>query len=339
MYLTTRKRTIHCCTALVAIFLCFFLTACETYMAIVTEVTEAEANQIIVYLAGHGITAQKTAATSGGPAGGGDGPPMWNIQVEKKKITEALSMLSAVGLPKPKERGLLDIFTGSTLVPSEQEQNIRYQAGLGDQISNIINQIDGVLSSHVILSLPSSDSTNRETTASVYVKHQGAIEDPNTHIATKVKRLVSSAVPALDYDDVTVVMDRSSFSDITTSPFESSTLEEAKHYVRIAGIVIGTESISLFRWFFFSVLILFFIALVLLAWIIWKTFPILTSTGGAAALFSLKPLIITSHQKEEKEELQEEIQSDKREKKQGLTPEELALEEEEEEEEEEEGEE
>ena len=50
------------------------------------------------------------------------------------------------------------------------------------------------------------------------MKHQGVLEDPNSHIEIKIKRLIAGSVSGLSYDDVAVISDRSRFSDITLTP-------------------------------------------------------------------------------------------------------------------------
>ena len=67
-------------------------------------------------------------------------------------------------------------------------------------------------------------------TASVYVKHRGILDNPNSLLVTKIKRLVSSAIPGLEIDNVSVVSDRALYADIT---LEQVPRGERKHVWKV----------------------------------------------------------------------------------------------------------
>jgi type III secretion protein J len=97
-------------------------------------------------------------------------------------------------------------------------------------LKNTIRKIDGVIDADVQISFPSAaggggaggppvpGAPQQKITAAVYVKHQGILEDPNSHIEVKIKRLMAGSVSGLSYDDVAVISDRSRFADITLTP-------------------------------------------------------------------------------------------------------------------------
>lgn len=292
------------------------LTSCESRKTIVNSLDEKEANEILVYLATKGIDAVKVPAKeAGGGGGGGSKIQLWDISVPDVQVLEAMSYLNQVGLPRRRSQNLLNIFTGAGLVPSETEQKIRYQAGLAEQIASTIRKIDGILDAEVQISIPEEDPLSPEKkqkiTASVWVKHNGILDDPNSHLVTKIKRLVAASVPSLDYDNVTVIGERARYNEI---PVISSIPEEEKQYVSVWSIIIAKESLSRFRVIFFSFTIAILILALLLSWIFWKMFPILKSHGGFAELFHLKPIHLDkealSKPKEENEAPKEE-KSDK----------------------------
>ena len=105
---------------------------------------------------------------------------------------------------------------------TDREETIRYNAGLAEQLRNTIRKIDGVLDADVQISFPPAETTPgappQKTTAAVYVKHQGVLEDPNSHIETKIKRLLAGSINGLEYDNVSVISDRSRFADISLEP-------------------------------------------------------------------------------------------------------------------------
>lgn len=268
------------------------LTSCEQRKTIVNGLNEREANEIIVFLDLRGIDASKAQAESSGGGGGGD-IVLWNISVSEERATEAMAILNANGLPKIQSKDLLGIFKDSGLVPSELQEKVRYQAGLAEQMAGTIRKIDGILDADVRLSFPEEDplnpgETKGEVTASVYVKHQGVMDDPNSHLETKIKRLVSSSINGLRFDNVTVITDRAIFNDATLNQVAAE-----REWKRVWGIIVAEESLTLFRVIFFSLSILLLSLTLTLIWIIWKLFPIIQSTGGIQSLLSLDPLTMS----------------------------------------------
>lgn len=260
--------------------LTLFFTSCETNQSIVNNIDEKEANEIVVYLASKGIVAQKVQGSSGEL--GGTGPSnMYNISVSADRSTDAMSMLTKVGLPRTQGTTLLKLFEKSGLMSSEREETIRYQAGQAEQLKNIIRKIDGVLDADVQISFPPVELTPTpgvtppKATASVYIKHQGIMEDPNSHLDTKIKRLVSSSINGLEFENVSVISDRSRIADIQLTmegePISAKALKE--NYVSIWSIVMTKSSLGKFRFVFFSLILLNLLFAGGLGWMVYKFYP------------------------------------------------------------------
>lgn len=278
----------------------FFLSGCENAMSIINDVDEREANEIIVFLASKGIAAQKTTSVSAAPAGAG-GPTLYSISVESGQSTQAMAILNQNGLPRKKGTNLLDLFAKAGLMTSDKEETIRYQAGLAEQLANMIRKIDGVIDADVQLSFPVESTTPigpvagaqaapKRITAAVYVKHQGVLDDPNTHLVTKIKRLIAGSVTGLDINDVTVISDRSRFTDLTLAPTAEALEPKAKEYVSIWSIVMSKSSASRFRFIFFLLMICAIVFACIVGWMIWKFYPILKRRGGFKSLMNPVPL-------------------------------------------------
>jgi type III secretion protein J len=293
--------------AYLMVFSCsLLLTSCESQKTIVNALDEREANEILVFLASKGISANKIQ--SAGAAGGGGGPAkivLWDISVDEKDATEAMALLNQAGLPRKRSQNLLSIFSNVGLVPSERQDKIRYEAGLAEQIASVIRKIDGVLDAEVQISFPEEDPLNPGKTkgkivASVYVKHNGVLDDPNSHLVTKIKRLVAASITGLDYNDVTVISDRARGSE-ATGAFVPSENEE-KSYVSIWTIVLAKESVNRFRIVFFTFSFLILLMALTLIWLTWKIYPLLKSHGGLRELFHLQPLKTGPQEEKEPEE-------------------------------------
>lgn len=269
------------------------ISGCSSNRAIAHGLDEKEANEIIVVLESRGINATKNPEESAG--GGANQEITWVIMVPDDDSTRALSILNQLGLPRRRGQNLLKIFSNTGLVPSERQEEIRYQEGLAESIASSIRKMDGVLDADVRLSFPKEDplNPNKKTqdriSASVYVKHSGALDDPNSLMIPRIKRLVAGSVVGLDYDNVTVIPDRARYAEASLRDLESS-IQEEKEYASIWSIIVSKESVTRFRILFFSFTVSILILLILLLWIIWKISPIISNRGGLKSLFQLEPL-------------------------------------------------
>lgn len=285
-----------------------FLASCEKQMTIVNDVPEREANEIIVFLSSKGIETLKIKSTTTGAPGAEAEGVKWNIAVDEKQEVEAMAVLTRNGLPRKKAVNLLEIFAKSGLISSDKEENIRYQAGLAAQIAGTIRKIDGVIDANVELSIPQETGITvpggeaqerKRITAAVFVKHNGILDDPNSHLVTKIKRLLAGSVAGLDINDVTVISDRSRFADITLDETAEEITPKAKEYVSIWSIVMSKGSASRFRALFF-VLIFAMIAFALLCgWMFWKFYPLLRKHGLKKLI---SPIPFRNNKEKEKEE-------------------------------------
>lgn len=284
------------------------LAGCENNRVIVNGVEEREANQIVVFLASRGISAQKISAKATG-VGAETGPTMWNIAVPEGMMTDAMAILNQNGLPRIKGTNLLDLFAKQGLMTSEKEEAIRYQAGLEQQIASTIRKIDGVIDADVQLSFPAettaiggtTQAAPTKVTAAVYVKHQGIVDDPNSHLISKIKRLVAGSVTGLDINDVTVISDKSRFTDVMLGTSLEAAPFQPQDYTSIWSIVLSKESVLRFRFLFTSLIIVNVALLILVLWTLWKVYPILTTQGGLRTLFKMTPLSLPEAEKTKEE--------------------------------------
>lgn len=279
------------------------ISSCSSQRTIVNGLDERESNEILVFLAGKGITASKVQEPSAG--GGGSKIVLYDIQVNDEDATNAMQLLNQAGLPRTQGQTLLNIFSGAGLVPSDLEQKIRYEAGLAEQIASTIRKIDGVIDAQVLISFPQEDPLNPgkymgKITASVFVKHNGILDDPNSHLITKIKRLVASSVTGLSYDDVTVIPVRAAVNELPVNPVGGSA-EEEKKLVNVWSIILAQDSVTRFQIIFFSFVAVILILLLFLVWVSWKVYPLLARHGGIRELFHLHPIKLEPKPPEGKE--------------------------------------
>jgi type III secretion protein J len=226
------------------------------------------------------IAAKKTKAASAQVGGGGSGQIFWNITVSTEKMVEAMAILNQAGLPRRQGITLLDLFAKKGLMTTDKEETIRYQAGIEEELKNIIRKIDGILDADVQISFPSAEiipgATPPKAKASVYIKHQGVFDDPNNHLESKVKRLLAGAIENLDFKDVSVISDKSKLSDISIKEQAEVIAAKARgnEYVSIWSIIMTKNSASTFRTLFFTLISLVLIFAGFIGWLIYKYYPI-----------------------------------------------------------------
>lgn len=258
--------------------LAFLLTACGENQSIVNNVEEKDANEIIVFLAAKGIQAQKIRSTATQVGGGASN--LWSINVSADEAVDAMAFLNQQGLPKTKGTSLLELFAKQGLMSTDKEENVRYQAGLEQELKNIITKIDGILDADVQISFPSAELTPGapppKAKAAVYIKHQGVLDDPNNHLEVKIKKLLAGAIENLNYEDVSIISDKSKITDIAfTQPDEIAKNATGKEYVSIWSIIMTKNSAVKFRALFFTFIGLILIFGGLIGWLVWKYFPLI----------------------------------------------------------------
>ena len=268
--------------SLLRFLLLLFLASCAGNQSIVNNVDEREANEIVVFLASKGIAAQKVTAPSASAASNAPSD-LYNISVEDSQATEAMALLNRYGLPRRQGTNLLTLFAKGGLMSSDREETIRYQAGLAEELKNTIRKIDGILDADVQISFPPTELTPTpgvpppKVTAAVYIKHQGVMEDPNSHLEVKVKRLLAGSVNGLSFEDVSVISDRSRLADINLRPEGEMIGPKAlqQTYVSIWGLVLTKSSLTRFRLIFFTFILLLLLLVGAVGWLVYKFYPLM----------------------------------------------------------------
>nr|CRI42951.1 Secretion protein [Chlamydia pneumoniae] len=278
------RRSISFCLFFLMTLLC--CTSCNSRSLIVHGLPGREANEIVVLLVSKGVAAQKLPQAAAATAGAAT-EQMWDIAVPSAQITEALAILNQAGLPRMKGTSLLDLFAKQGLVPSELQEKIRYQEGLSEQMASTIRKMDGIVDASVQISFTTENEDNLPLTASVYIKHRGVLDNPNSIMVSKIKRLIASAVPGLVPENVSVVSDRAAYSDITINgPWG---LTEEIDYVSVWGIILAKSSLTKFRLIFYVLILILFVISCGLLWVIWKTHTLVMTMGGTKGFFNPTP--------------------------------------------------
>lgn len=211
---------------LLVVFLAVMLTACGKE-DLYTNVTESDANTMLGLLIARGISATKRPVKEN----------LFAVAVPRDQFASAVDILKWYGIPKETFEGIGEMFPKTGLVSSPSEERIRFMHALAGNISEMLSNIDGVITARVILVLPSNDpytNKNNPASASVFLKIRPGF-DTTTQIP-QIKQLVMNSVEGLNYDKVAVTLVRSDEVDFF-NPLKVGAKEG-----KILGIEVDPES-------------------------------------------------------------------------------------------------
>ncbi len=144
-----------------------------------------------------GLSASKSVAKDGTSS----------LSIDDRQFAVAVNLLQAKGYPRAKFNSINDVFQPSGLIASPLQEQARFLWALGQELSQTVSQIDGVLTARVQVVLPDNDLLKREpipSAASVFVRYDESSRVPS--LVSQIKMLVADSVQGLSYDKVSVVL-------------------------------------------------------------------------------------------------------------------------------------
>lgn len=178
--------------AAVLLALCF-LGGCK--QAIYTQLTEAQANDLLVTLIRGGVEAEKRATDD----------HQFSILVRNADLAVAIELLRAGAQPAQRYASLGEVFERSGLIPSPMEERMRYIHGLQQELSHTLSEIDGVMIARVHIAAPAPDALDtviQPASASVFIKHRPDLN--MALLAPAVKDLVVRSIDGLEPENVAI---------------------------------------------------------------------------------------------------------------------------------------
>lgn len=171
------------------------LGACQSELY--SNITEREANEMLVLLLADGIDARKVNA--------GDGT--FSLTVGEHSVQRALALLNANGLPRSDRASIGQVFAGGGVVSSPFEQRIRYIYALGEEVAQTLQQIDGVLVARVHIVMPEDPALGQEirpSSAAVFIKQRAGYD--LDFLVPQIRRLVANSIEGVDVESITVAL-------------------------------------------------------------------------------------------------------------------------------------
>lgn len=199
------------------------LAGCE--QTVYSNLSEQQANDVLLTLLKGGISAEKRAGEKG-----------YSIWVDSSKMAPAISLLNANGQPPQHYADMGEIFARNSLISSPTEERIRFTYGIEQAIAKTLSQIDGVLSARVHIVLPSNDplaSPVKPSSASVFLKYRA---DINMQVVIpEVKELVIRSVEGLTVDKVAVSLFPARATGATSDQVPTA---------RFFGVIVANSSVT-----------------------------------------------------------------------------------------------
>jgi type III secretion protein J len=170
------------------------------------NLTEEEANEMLVLLAENGIKAGKKRVLEQNVAS-------FAINVREADIPRSRSLLLQHNLPRRRELGLTGVYKEKGLIPTPDEQKARYLLALKGEIINSLERLPQIVDVDVVLNVPEKNEFAdperqklQRPTASVVVKIKPEAGDAQTITEPKVQQFVANAVEGMNPRDVAVMI-------------------------------------------------------------------------------------------------------------------------------------
>lgn len=190
-----------------AVAILTLLAGCNAQQEIISNLSETDANQLLVVLDSQKISATKVAGTGR--------TVTYSITVKASQASQALRILVDNRLPLQPSSGLADVYPpgGGGLIPTSSEEKAKFLMAIQGEIENMLKTLPGFVTARVAIVLPDTNIIREvsggppQATASVAIVYNPINDAGDSSITPDdVKYLVSSAVEGLTPAGVTVVM-------------------------------------------------------------------------------------------------------------------------------------
>lgn len=187
------------------------------------DLTEQDANEIYVLLEQNGISPAKKKEEGGNE-------PRYTIVVPKADASASARLLREYALPRTRFGALEAIQKGKGMIPTQVEERAIMLLGIGGEIANALNLVDGVLDARTVVNIPQhNDLTQPDKkplpSASVYLKYRLNPDGKPPLNEMQVKAFVAASVEDLKPENVDVIMTQAVLPDAMTLPADQQLVD------------------------------------------------------------------------------------------------------------------
>ncbi|OWY74557.1 type III secretion system inner membrane ring lipoprotein SctJ [Pantoea sp. AMG 501] len=186
------------------LFRCFWLLLCMVTLSachefiLLNNLTQKQANQVLVILQQHNIAAQKSGTEKTG----------YSITAGQGESTAALSIINQYQLPWADDVQISQAFPEGALVASPNAEKARVISMQEQRLEQTLRVIVQVVNARVHISYPSFNNENpkrnSDTHVSVLISYKGGVDD--VIFIPQVKSLIKNSIENLNYENISVVL-------------------------------------------------------------------------------------------------------------------------------------
>lgn len=172
---------------LLALLVLVSLCACSRQVVLQSDLTDADANEIVALLRHAGIEAQKLTVKG-----------VVSLQVPEPSLARASEAMRAAGLPRRRFSDLGTVFKKEGMISTPLEERARYLYGLSEELAATLQQIDGVLAARVHVVLPERVAPGEPvmpSSAAVFIKYRAPFDEDGN--VARIRRMVAGSIPGL----------------------------------------------------------------------------------------------------------------------------------------------
>jgi type III secretion protein J len=206
------------------------ITGCRT--AVLHDLSEQDANQVIALLQDQGVVATKEPDNA--EAG------TWKLSVARADTSRVFSVLQGYRPPSSRGRRVQDVFGKSKLLTGPLEEKALYLEALQGEIAHTLESVSGVASARVHVAIPEQDlsgQTAHEVRASVMLEYHPDASGRAPLREEEVRAMVASGVNDLKGTNVSVVM----------KPIPLVRAQQTYDFVAFGPIVVAAPSVAAFK--------------------------------------------------------------------------------------------
>lgn len=180
------------------------LTACEK-MAIVHDLSERDASEIIVLLNVNGVKAEKIKEVRNQEV-------FWSVSVSPSDEITAQNILVANQLPRVRQGGLEGSCKNTSMIVTKDTEKCRMLLAMKGEIINSLQSIPGVSFADVVLNIPDKEEfpdpnvPQPRPSASVTLRLNKDVKDQTPLSEGKVQEFVANSISGMDARDVAVII-------------------------------------------------------------------------------------------------------------------------------------
>jgi len=185
---------------IVSVLAAVCLSACSTQIQ--HGLDERAANELQTVLVERGFQPRKVLEPGK--------KPTWAIEVSEDRASDAVRVLSELGLPRPRSQGFSELFGKGSLVPTPTEERALYVQALSGELAQTLEAVEGVTGARVHLVVPAAPRPGAAPVASkaaAYLRVRPGRAAELNGMRDQLAELIAGSVEGLSPEAVALVID------------------------------------------------------------------------------------------------------------------------------------